>query len=89
MNKVQKMVVYRTFQKKYCTVRQKRSREALNTNYTGFVKIKAYLKIKPRRQIIHFGLGPLVLLMCFSRQISAEIHNRNNQAVLDINYIKI
>ena len=65
MNKVEKTVVYRTFQKKYSTYRQKRSSEVLNTNYTGYVIIQVYFKIKPqRRYIFCFGLGLTVLLMC-------------------------
>ena len=35
---------------KYCTYRQKRSTEVLNTNYTANIKIKVYFKIKPERR---------------------------------------
>ena len=65
MKKVEKTVVYRIFQKKYSTYRQKRSSEVLNTNYTGYIKIQVYFKIKPeRRQIFRFDLGLPVSLMC-------------------------
>jgi hypothetical protein len=36
--------------KKVSTYRQKRFSEVFNTNYTGYIKIKIYFKIKPERR---------------------------------------
>jgi hypothetical protein len=53
MKKVQKPVfwtVFSIFLNKYGTYRQRRSYEVLHTNYTAYVKIWVYFKIKPGRR---------------------------------------
>jgi hypothetical protein len=50
MKKVQRPVGFCKFYNKYSTYPQKLLYEVLHTNYTGYVKIKAYFKIKPERR---------------------------------------
>ena len=64
-NNCQKTVVFLTFQKNQSEIRKTGRVYFWSTTFTSYVKISANCNIKPRRrQFYHFGLGPLVSLMC-------------------------